>query len=94
MYDFKLVKGGLSEKTLCGQEDSRSTKIQGDTSKDRIKCVCLDARRLRNKKNELNIMVDDINPHTIGVTESWANNGITDAELVLAGYVMFRKDRM
>ena len=47
-----------------------------------------------NKKNELNIMVDDINPHIIGITESWANDDITDAELGLEGYVMFRKDRM
>ena len=40
-------------------------------------------------------MVDDIKPHIIliGITESWANN-ITDAELGLEGYVMFRKDRM
>ena len=39
-------------------------------------------------------MVDDIKPHIIGITESWANNDITDAELGMAGYVMFRKDRM
>ena len=25
-------------------------------------------------------MVDDIKPHIIGITESWANNDITDAE--------------
>ena len=25
------------------------------------------------------IMVDDIKPHIIGITESWANNDITDA---------------
>ena len=30
----------------------------------------------------------------IGITESWANNDITDAKLGLEGYVMFRKDRM
>ena len=30
----------------------------------------------------------------VGITESWANNDITDAELGLEGYVMFRKDRM
>ena len=29
-----------------------------------------------------------------GITESWANNDITDAELGLEGYAMFRKDRM
>ena len=39
-------------------------------------------------------MVDDINPHIIGITESWANNDITNAELGLEGYVMFRKDRI
>ena len=47
-----------------------------------------------NKKTELNIMVDDIKSHIIGITESWANNVITNAELGLEGYVMFRKDRI
>ena len=39
-------------------------------------------------------MVEDIDPHIIGVTELWANTNITDAELGLTGYVMFRRDRM
>ena len=39
-------------------------------------------------------MVEDIKPHIIGITESRANNDITDAELGLEGYAMFRKDRM
>ena len=52
----------------------------------------LNARSIINKKTELNIMVDDIKPHIIGITESWANNDITNAELGLEGYVMFRKD--
>ena len=39
-------------------------------------------------------MVDDIKPHIVGITESWANNDITNAELGLEGYVMFRKDRI
>ena len=39
-------------------------------------------------------MVDDIKPHIIGITESWANIDVTDAELGLEGYVMFRKDRI
>ena len=54
----------------------------------------LNARSILNKKNELDIMVYEIKPHIIGITESWANNDITDAELGLEGYVMFRKDRM
>ena len=92
---YSVGQGGLSKKAQQVQEDGRCEGIQGNTSKAEIKCVCLNARSIINKKNELNIMVDDnIKPHIIGITESWANNDITDAELGLEGYVMFRKDRM
>ena len=37
-------------------------------------------------------MVADIDPNVIGITESWGNKYIVDAELALTGYVMFRKD--
>ena len=37
----------------------------------------MNARSMINKNDELNIMVDDIQPHIIGITESWANNDIT-----------------
>ena len=64
----------MSKKTIGGQKERRSKKIQGNTSESGIKCVCLNARSIINKKTELNIMVDDIKPHIIGITESWANN--------------------
>ena len=84
----------MSKQALSIQDDSRCKGVQGNTSKAEIKCVCLNARSIINNKNELNIMVDDITPHIIGITESWAHNDITDAELGLEGYVMFRKDRI
>ena len=84
----------MSKKAQQVQEDSRCNGIQGSTYKEEIKCVCLNARSIINKKDELNSMVDDIKPHITGITESWANNDITDAELGLEGYAMFRKDRM
>ena len=78
----------------AGQEAISSgkpiTKCPKNRSESGYKSVCLNARRLVNKKNELNIMVEDIYPHIIGITESWANTDITDAELGLTGYVMFR----
>ena len=49
-------------------------------------CVCLNARIIVNKKNELNIMVEDIDLRI--------NTDITDAELGLSGYEMFRRDRI
>ena len=45
------------------------------------RCVCLNARSIVNTKNELNIMVEDIDHHIIGITETWANTDITYAEL-------------
>ena len=47
-----------------------------------------------NTKNELNIMVEDINPLIIGIAESWANKNITDTELGLTGCAMFMRDRL
>ena len=43
--------------------DSGCREIQGNTSKAEMKCVCLNARSIMNKKNELDIMVDEIKPH-------------------------------
>ena len=84
----------MSKKAQNVQQDSRCKGIQGNTPKEEIKCVCLNARSIINKNNELNIMVDDIKPHIIGITESWANNDITDTELGPEGYVMFRKKEL
>ena len=54
----------------------------------------LDARSNVNKKNELNILGVDVDPHIISMTESWANKDIADAELGLTGYVIIRRDRI
>ena len=39
-------------------------------------------------------MVEDIDPHIIGITESWANIDLAGAELGLTGYVMFMRDQI
>ena len=70
----------MSKKAQKVQADSRCKGRQGNTSKAEIKCVCLNARNIINTANELDIMVDEIEPHIIGITESWANNDITYAE--------------
>ena len=74
--------------------DKPITKCPNNRSEAGYKRVCLNTRSIVNKKNELNITVEDINPHIIGITESWANTDITNAELGLTGYVMFRRDRI
>ena len=81
-----------------GQEatstDKRITKCQKNMSEAGHRYVCLIPRSIVNNKNELNIMLEDIDPHIIGIAESWANTDITKAEIGLIGYVMFRRDRI
>ena len=74
--------------------DKPITKCPKNMSEASYRCVCLNARSIVNKKNELNIMAEDINLQVIGIAESWANTGITYAELGLTGYVMFWRDRL
>ena len=45
-----------------------------------------------NKRNEINIMVEDTELYIIGITESWTTSDISDAGVI--GCVMFRKDRV
>ena len=71
----------------AGQEatstDKPITECPKNMSETGYRCVCLNARNIVNKKNELNIMVEDTDPHLIGITKSRVNTGITDAELGL-----------
>ena len=84
---FKLeAQGGYLEVPQTGQKATTGsthkplTKCPENISEAGYRCVCLNAKSIVNKKNELNIMVEDINPHIIGITESWANKDISDAE--------------
>ena len=64
-----MGQGGLSKKAKHVQEDSTYKGIQGSTSKEEIiKRICLNARSIINRKDELNIMVDDTKSHIIGIT--------------------------
>ena len=49
-----MGQGGLSKKAKQVQGDGTCKGIQGSTSKEEIKCVCLNARIIINKKDELN----------------------------------------
>ena len=52
--------------------DKPITKCPKNMPEAGYRCMCLNAS-IVNKKNELNIMVEDIDPHIIGITKLWAN---------------------
>ena len=58
-----------------------------------LKCLYLNARSIVNKIDSLAAIVSDIKPDIIGVTESWATDNITDVEISIPGYTLFRTDR-
>ena len=85
--------GGFTENPNTGSTDKDSKKKSAKNSLENsttfgYKCVCLNASSIVNKRNELHIMVEDIDPHIIGITD------ISDTELGMTEYVMFRKDRI
>ena len=65
---FKLeLQGGYLEVSQAEQEATSTDKPISNHPKNisekGYRCVCLNARSIVNKKNELNIMVEDIDPH-------------------------------
>ena len=44
--------------------------------------------------DELRRLADDTQPDIIGITETWTKPDMGDAEFGLAGYKMFRMDRL
>ena len=48
---------------------------------------------IRNKLDELHILVQERRPDIIGITESWLNSDISTAEVHLPGYIVHRQDR-
>ena len=48
---------------------------------------------LFGKMDELRYMAQNGDFSVIGITETWGNETINDAELHTEGYTMFRKDR-
>ena len=70
-----------------GQHTSRThrseTKCPDNISAAGFKCVCLNARSIVSKKSDLNIIVEAVDPHKIGITELCANKDLSDADLGL-----------
>ena len=84
MQLFKLdSQGFFTEKPNTGDTDKDRKKSVKNSLENSTtfgyKCVCLNARSIVNKRNEPNIMVEDIDPHIIGIAESWATTDISDA---------------
>ena len=87
----KVIVGVINNNGLNKTE----RKINKTTDRTHINCMYTNTRSLmnNNKRDELRLLLKDKSVDLLGITESWAHDGIDDSELNFDGYAMFRKDR-
>lgn len=66
---------------------------QASTFSGQLKFLYCNARSLNNKFDFLAATAELYDPHFIGVSESWLQEHIDNAEITLRGYELFRNDR-
>ena len=84
------MSGNFNDEREAGTDNillSTNTKYE-------LTCLYLNARSVINKLDIFNATVDATKPDIIGITETWAHEDVVDAELNIAGYIMFRCDRV
>ena len=70
-------------------------KMNKRIQKNALNCMYTNVRSIfsNNKREEIGLMLKNHDIDILGITESWANKEIEDAEIAVDGYTMFRKDR-
>ena len=71
-----------------------TNSTSGKTNNFKINCMSTNARSIINKFSEFQVFVDNHAPHLIAITESWCSNSISNAEINLGGYTLYRHDRI
>ncbi len=72
-------------------EEERKGVIKEQT----VRCMHTNVRSILNmhKREELQLMVIERKVDILGITESWMHEGVSDAEVDITGFRLFRKDR-
>ena len=59
----------------------------------RLKVITGNVRGIRNKFDELQLLVSEKDPDILVLTETWLSSNTLDAEISISGYDLFRADR-
>ena len=92
-FRFLVVGKGQRRKVIKIKKNNSIIKSQLNRKSHTLHCIYLNARSLANKFDQFLAEVYAVHPDIIGVTESWTNAEINDAEISLPGYILFRCDR-
>jgi len=81
--------GSLNDSFVVPATSDATLKFRG------LKFVHQNIRSLRKKLNELRVfLTQSPRIHIIALTETWLNSNISDAEVSLPGFTLFRRDRL
>lgn len=79
------------------KSDDRGTR-NGSSPRNKLEqntleCICFNARSLLPKMDSFRCTVEIFKPDVIGITESWTTDEISNEELNITGYDLYRQDR-
>jgi hypothetical protein len=86
----RRVKPHDTRRQNCDKENEVSYRNKL-INKGSLKCFYTNASSLFHKLDELKLRAQQYD--VIAITETWAKDDMTDAELSIDGFVMFRSDR-
>ena len=75
---------------------SSTVRVEGESSSgsnNPLNILYFNARSVFPKLDELKILVEDNNPDVICITESWLCQEICNTEILIPGYLLYRRDR-
>jgi len=93
---LKNQKGKKNDSESIKRSSTDINRSNGNSKKDKfnnLKCIYFKARSIVNKQKELNLLVTEEDIDIVGITETWLNDKISDEELSIKGYTLYRKDR-
>jgi len=85
-------KGKKDVNNNCSVKMNLKDNSCNHSKKMQLNCMYTNCRSLWNKKDELEWELINNEIDILGITESWGNENIDDAEIHFNGYSLFRKD--
>nr|VZI33520.1 unnamed protein product [Spirometra erinaceieuropaei] len=69
------------------------TNATGNSAGAKLRCLYTNAQSLMSKLDELKLCLVELSPDVLAVTETWLSGNISDNEVALPGYQIYRRDR-
>nr|VZH90178.1 unnamed protein product [Spirometra erinaceieuropaei] len=69
------------------------TNATGNSAGAKLRCLYTNAQSLLSKLDELKLCLVELSPDVLAVTETWLSGNISDNEVALPGYQIYRRDR-